>query len=291
MTQDLEGCRIVVPESRELDVFAAMLEAQGATTLRCPMVAILDLADDAAALAWLRRLAAGGFDDLVLLTGEGLRRLLAVARRAAIDAPVIAALGRLRTIVRGPKPVRALREIGLAPGLIAQAPTTEGVIATLEGEALTGRRVGVQLYPGNPNALLLDFLRGAGAVADPVLPYRYASDAETGKVREIIAAMAAGSVDLIAFTSSPQLRRLADVARESQLEDALKQGLARTRIAAVGPVVADAITAMGGKVAIMPDGNYHMKPLVNAICAALRDTGGRDTGGRDTGGRGSGGSR
>src|SRR5216683_1985472 len=86
---------------------------------------------------------------IVLLTGEGLRRLLAVARRAAIDAPVIAALGRLRTIVRGPKPVRALREIGLAPGLIAQAPTTEGVIATLEGEALTGRRVGVQLYPGN----------------------------------------------------------------------------------------------------------------------------------------------
>jgi uroporphyrinogen-III synthase len=273
MTQDLENCRIVVPESRELDLFAAMLEAKGATTLRCPMVAILDLEDDSAALAWLRRLAAGGFDDLVLLTGEGLRRLLAIARRAAIEVPVIAALGRLRTIVRGPKPVRALREIGLAPGLTAQAPTTEGVIATLAAENLAGRRVGVQLYPGNPNAKLLDFLSGAGAVPDPVLPYRYASDAETGEVREIIAAMAAGRVDLVAFTSSPQLRRLADVARENQLEDALKSGLARTRIAAVGPVVADAITALGGTVAIMPEGNFHMKPLVNAICEALRHAG------------------
>jgi uroporphyrinogen-III synthase len=273
MAKDLEGCRIVVPESRELDLFATMLEAQGATTLRCPMVAILDLEDPAAALDWLRRLAAGGFDDLVLLTGEGLRRLLGIARRAGIDASVIAALGRLRTVVRGPKPVRALREIGLAPGLAAQAPTTEGVIATLTGEKLAGRRVGVQLYPGNPNNLLLDFLRGTGAIPDPVLPYRYASDAETGKVREIIAAMAAGSVDLIAFTSSPQLRRLADVARESHLEDALKQGLARTKIAAVGPVVAEAITALGGTVAIMPEGNFHMKPLVNAICAAMRPPG------------------
>jgi uroporphyrinogen-III synthase len=273
MAKDLEGCRIVVPESRELDLFAAMLEAQGATTLRCPMVAILDLEDPAAALAWLRRLAAGGFDDLVLLTGEGLRRLLGIARRAGIDAPVIAALGRLRTIVRGPKPVRALREIGLAPGLTALAPTTEGVIATLAAEKLARRRVGVQLYPGNPNDLLLDFLRGAGAIPDAVLPYRYASDAETGKVREIIAAMAAGSVDLIAFTSSPQLRRLADVAREGHLEDVLKQGLARTKIAAVGPVVAEAITALGGTVAIMPEGNFHMKPLVNAIGAALRGAG------------------
>jgi uroporphyrinogen-III synthase len=282
MTQDLKdrsgvlaGCRIVVPESRELDLFAAMLEAQGATTLRCPMVAILDLEDTTAALAWLRRLAAGGFDDLILLTGEGLRRLLAIARGAAIDAAVIAALGRLRTVVRGPKPVRALREIGLAPGLTAREPTTEGIIATLGGEALAGRRIGVQLYPGNPNAKLLDFLRDSGAAADPVLPYRYASDAETGRVREVIEAMAAGRVDLIAFTSSPQLRRLADVARESHLEDALKSGLARTKIAAVGPVVAAAIAAMGGTVAIMPDDNFHMKPLVNAICAALAAASGK----------------
>jgi uroporphyrinogen-III synthase len=270
----LADFRIVVPESRELDLFAAMLEAQGATTLRCPMVAILDLDDDSAALDWLRRLASGGLDDLVLLTGEGLRRLLAIARRAGVEAPVVAALARLRTVVRGPKPVRALREIGLAPGLSAQTPTTEGVIAILEGEALAGRRVGVQLYPGNPNEMLLDFLRGAGAVADPVLPYRYASDADTGRVREVIEAMAAGRVDLIAFTSSPQLRRLADVARESHIEDALQAGLARTRTAAVGPVVAAAITAMGGTVAIMPDDNFHMKPLVNAICAALRGAGG-----------------
>jgi uroporphyrinogen-III synthase len=267
--QALSGCRIVVPESRELDIFAAMLEARGAVTLRCPMVAILDLEDREPALAWLHRLAAGGFDDLILLTGEGLRRLMAIARGAGIEAATVAALGRLRTVVRGPKPVRALREIGLAAGMIAGEPTTEGVIASLGGEDLAGRRVGVQLYPDNPNDLLLDFLRGAGAVPDPVLPYRYASDAETARVHAVIAEMAAGRIDLIAFTSSPQLRRLREVARDNALDDALRQGLARTRIAAVGPVVAAAVEALGARVAIMPEGNFHMKPLVNAICAAI----------------------
>jgi uroporphyrinogen-III synthase len=102
-----------------------------------------------------------------------------------------------------------------------------------------------------------------------VLPYRYASDAETARVRQVIEEMAAGRVDLVAFTSSPQLRRLREVARDHGLEGALRQGLARTRIAAVGPVVAAAVEALGASVAIMPDGNFHMKPLVNAICAAM----------------------
>ena len=47
-----------------------------------------------------------------------------------------AALGRTRLVTRGPKPVRALKEVGLAPALVAQTPTTEGVIATLKPESL-----------------------------------------------------------------------------------------------------------------------------------------------------------
>src|SRR5487761_1549679 len=184
MTGPLSGKCIAVPESRELDLFARMLEEQGAQTLRCPLVAIRDLDDPAPAEAWLWRLAAGGFDDLILLTGEGLRRLIGVARRAGSEAAVVAALGQLRTITRGPKPVRALRELGLKAGLTAAEPTTAGVIATLAREDLKGRTVGVQLYPGNPNAALLDFLAQAGATADRVLPYAYASDAATDRVAD-----------------------------------------------------------------------------------------------------------
>ena len=56
-------------------------------------------------------------DDLVFLTGEGLRRLLATAERIGLRAEVIAALGRARKMTRGPKPARALNEVGLSSDL------------------------------------------------------------------------------------------------------------------------------------------------------------------------------
>ena len=276
MTGPLSGKRIAVPESRELDLFARMLEQQGAETLRCPLVAIRDLDDPAPVEAWLRRLIAGQFDDLILLTGEGLRRLIGIARRAGIESETVAALAKLRTITRGPKPVRALRELGLKAGLSAAEPTTAGIIAALDAERLNGRTVGVQLYPGNPNAALLEFLARAGATADPVVPYAYASDTDTDRVAALIAAMVAGQVDTIAFTSSMQLERLADVARTRGLDQQLRDGLARTPVASIGPVVSAAVEKLGGRVAIAPaGGSFHLKPLVTAIVAAFESPGRR----------------
>jgi uroporphyrinogen-III synthase len=265
----LEGLRILVPESRALDLFAGMLEAAGATTLRCPLVTILDAGDPAPIEAWLGRLVEGAFDDLILLTGEGLRRLVAAAERTGKKPEAVAAVAQLRTILRGPKPAKALREIGLTPGVSAVRPTTDGVIETLSTLDLAGHTVGVQLYPGNPNAPLLDALARVGARSDPVLPYRYASDAETDLVAAAIRGMAAGKIDFIALTSSPQLGRLREVATERGLEAEMREGLARTRIAAVGPVVAEAVRAMGFEVAAEPETSFHMKPLVNAIRAAV----------------------
>lgn len=269
-TGDLAGRRILVPESRELDLFSRMLEGHGAETLRCPMVSMENVDDPAPVEAWLRRLIDGRFDDLILLTGEGLRRLTALAGTLGIDAAMVEALGRLRTVTRGPKPVRALRELGLSPFLTAPAPTTEGVIEALKTLDLSGRTVGVQLYPDNPNEPLLSAIADAGATADAVVPYRYANDAETGRVEAAIREMAAGRIDFVAFTSSPQVRRLRDVARDRGLEAELQAGLARTRIAAVGPVVAEAVEAAGARVEIAPESVFHMKPLVNAIREKLR---------------------
>jgi uroporphyrinogen-III synthase len=178
MTEELTGRRIVVPETRELGQLLRMLEERGADTVPCPMIAIRDAPDPVPINAWLRRFAKGTCNDLVLMTGEGLRRLLGFARRLDLEPAFRVALAETRKITRGPKPVRALREIGLATDVPADEPTTEGVIAALKRHDLTRRRIGVQLYPGNPNERLLQFLEGAGAKADPVLPYVYASEAD-----------------------------------------------------------------------------------------------------------------
>jgi uroporphyrinogen-III synthase len=51
--------------------------------------------------------------------------------------------------------------------------------------------------------------------------------------------------------------------------DALESGLARTLVAAIGPVVADILAANGCKADIMPDERYFMKPLVQSLVDKL----------------------
>jgi len=269
MSVALAGRRIAVPETRELDVFAQMLERHGANVVRCPLVAIRDVPDPAPVVAWLRRFTSNFPDDFILLTGEGLERLVGFARRAGMEEVFITALTRVRKITRGPKPVRRLRALGLQTDLAAEPPTTAGIIALLSNENLAGRRVAIQLYPDNPNLELLNFLHAAGANPDPVLCYLYGSEAEDQRVIELIDEMAAGRVDLIAFTSSPQVQRLRRVAKESLREAVLQEAFRRTTIAAVGPIVARAIEQAGGHVSIGPSDNFHMKPMVNEIVAAF----------------------
>ena len=262
----LSGRRIALPETREIERLARMLEAEGAETLRCPMVAIRDTPDPLPVQEWLRRLP---FDDLVLYTGEGLRRLHGFARRLDVEAGFLDGLRIARKISRGPKPERVLRELGLKSDLRAETPTTEGLIATLSALDLRGRRVGVQVYPGAPEARLNGFLLDIGAQPDMVMPYVYASAVEQRRVVELIDRMASGGVDAIAFTSSPQVERLLEVAKATQREETLQTGLWVTAIAAVGPVVAADLQRRGFNVSIAPDHSYFMKPLVTAIVAAL----------------------
>src|SRR5688572_16814461 len=221
--QTLAGRTIAVPETRELDVFATMLERRGATVLRCPLVAILDAPKPARVPDWLRWSAGGACDDLILLTGEGLRRLLACIdqNEPPLRDDFVAQLARVRKITRGPKPARALRELGLKSDIAAESPTTAGVIASLAAEHLAERNVGVQLYGTEPNAPLIDFLQGAGARVRTVAPYIYATKSDDAAVGALLDRMSRGEVDAIAFTSGAQVDRLFAIAPPAQVQAAL----------------------------------------------------------------------
>jgi uroporphyrinogen-III synthase len=264
MESALAGATVALAEGRQLEELAHMLEKEGAQTLRCPMVSILDAPDPAPVTAWIRRLIAGRFAYVVLLTGEGLRRLLGFAEREDLRQAFLSALGQTRMIVRGPKPVRALKEVGLQPTKIADQPTTAGVIAALQSEPLQGRTVGVQLYsPDNPP--LIEYLAKSGAQADPIQPYVYAPKADQDRVADLIRGMAIGEVNVMVFTSSPQVDRLYEVAAEQKLEKLLRDGLARACVAAVGPVLADRLREHGVRVDICPEQGYVMKNLVQQL--------------------------
>jgi uroporphyrinogen-III synthase len=273
MANRLNGYRILILETREEAQFSRLLAEQGADVLQCPMFTIHDAPDPLPVEAWIKRFIDQPCDDLVLMTGEGLRRLMKVARRAGMEQDFITALGKTRKFARGPKPGRALREIGLEPQVTTEKPTSEGIAEMLARLDLRGHRVGLQLYPDKDHSALTGAISAQGAVVDPVLPYVYDAQAADTNIVTAIDEMAQGHIDAIALTSSGQVRRLIEVAQAHGCEAQLRDGLKRTPIASVGPVVSDELKSQGLRTDISPANDaYFMKPLISAMAAALGKT-------------------
>src|SRR5882757_5785390 len=273
MADRLNGYRILILETREEAQFSRLLTEQGADVLQCPMFTIHDAPDPAPVEAWIGRCIEKPFDDVVLMTGEGLRRLMKVVRRIGVEQEFTASLGKARKFARGPKPGKALREIGLEPQVTTEKPTSEGIAEMLSRIDLAGHRVGLQLYPDRDHGALIGAIAALGADVDSVLPYVYDAEAAHANIVTAIDEMASGHIDAIALTSSGQVRRLIEVAQAHGCEDRLRDGLKQTPIASVGPVVSDELKSQGLRTDIYPANDaFFMKPLISAMATALGKT-------------------
>jgi len=204
------------------------------------------------------------------MTGEGLRRLMKVARRIGLDQDFVAVLGKARKFARGPKPGRALREIGLEPQVTTEKPTSEGMAEMLARLDLKGHRVGLQLYPDKDHSALINAIMAQGAEVDTVTPYVYDAQAADTNIVAAIDEMASSRIDAVALTNLGQIRRLIEVARAHGYEARLRDGLSKTPIASVGPAVSDELKSHGLRTDIYPANDaFFMKPLISAMAAAL----------------------
>ncbi|MGY4623028.1 uroporphyrinogen-III synthase [Bradyrhizobium sp. USDA 4486] len=272
MADRLNGTRILILETREEAQFSKLLAEQGAEVVQCPMFTIEDAPDPAPIEAWIRRAIDKPFEDLVLMTGEGLRRIMKLARTRGLDEAFLAALAKSRKFTRGPKPGKALREVGLEAQQTTEKPTTEGVIEMLGKLDLKGHRLGLQLYPEKDHSALTGALAAQGAEVDTVLPYVYDSKAADANIIAAIDDMAQGRIDSIALTNLGQVRRLVEAAKAHGSEAKLRAGLGRTLIASVGPAVSGELAAHGLRTDISPpEDAYFMRPLISAMAAALAE--------------------
>lgn len=272
MADRLNGYRILILETREEAQFSKLLAEQGAEVVQCPMFTIHDAPDPAPVEAWIRRAIERPLDDLVLMTGEGLRRIMKLARARGLDAALVAALAKTRKFIRGPKPGKALRELGLDAQQTTEKPTTEGVIEMLGKLDLKGRRLGLQLYPEKDHSALTGALAAQGAEVDTVLPYAYDATAADANIVAAVDDMAAGRIDALALTNLGQVRRLIEAAKTHGSEAKLRAGLERTLIASVGPAVSGELAAHGLRTDVSPaEDAYFMRPLISAMAAALAE--------------------
>lgn len=256
---------------------ASLIERHGGVPIKAPTMREVTIEKNEHALDFARRLAGGGFDLVVLMTGVGTRALAAEAAPAfepaannggsdggshgsgdgteAVQpgepgAPAVsrltAALAAVQVVARGPKPAAVLRELGVPRFTTVPEPNTwREVLAVLSSLGdLRGRRVAVQEH-GAPSHELYAGLEAAGAVVTPVPVYRWALPEDTGPLRRALRAIAEGDEAIVLFTSRAQVEHAFLIAGEESLAERLRARLAEGVVASIGPVCSEALRAEG----------------------------------------------
>jgi uroporphyrinogen-III synthase len=234
---------------------AELIRNYGGEPIEAPSMREVPLTDQREALAFGETLLAGDWDVLMLLTGVGTRMLLAALATRWPKDDVVKALGRLTLVCRGPKPIAALKEVGLAPALAVPEPNTwRDLLSALDLKLpVAGKRVAIQEY-GARNEELLAGLRQRGAHVTAVPVYGWALPEDIGPLRAAIDQLAAGEVEVALFTSANQVDNLFRVAAEMGRADALRDALrSRTVVVSIGPITTEALQGHGVEPDLHPE--------------------------------------
>lgn len=250
------GLRVLALESRRGPEIAKLISNNGGLPTVAPSMREVPLESNTGAQAFTRSLIAGQFDAVIFLTGVGTRALVRVVETVCPVADFLEALREIPVIARGPKPIAALKELGVPVTLAAPEPNTwrELLQSLDENEtkiSLKNRRVAVQEY-GESNPDLLAGLAQRGAIVTAVPVYDWALPEDTGPLRSAVSAISKGEFDVALFTTSVQVKHLFQIAAEMGLEEAVRAGLSRMLIASIGPVTSERIREAGLQVDLEP---------------------------------------
>lgn len=253
----LAGLRVLALESRRAAEMAKLIESYGGRAIVAPSMREVPLESNTEALAFARELMAGGFKMVIFLTGVGTRALARVVESAMPLDDFRAALNKVVVVARGPKPVAALKELGVAATVVVPEPNTwKDLLHILDERSgtmpLRGARVAVQEY-GSPNAELLEGLAARGAAVTRVPVYQWALPEDTGPLRQSVESIARGEIDVALFTTSVQVMHLLRIAREMKLEEVVRSAFRRIAVGSIGPVTSEELREQGLPVDFEPE--------------------------------------
>jgi uroporphyrinogen-III synthase len=238
-----QGMRVVAFESRRAAEIAQLIRKQGGEPFVAPAMREAPAEAGDAVFAFAERLFSGEFDTVILLTGVGTRQLNRLLATRYPQGAFADALRSVTLVARGPKPTAALREMGLAPAIVAPEPNTwRELLAATVGH--NGRRIAVQEY-GRPNPELLAALAARGAEVTAVRVYQYELPEDTEPLRGAARRLAAGEFQAALFTTAVQIAHVARVAAEEGIETAVLDGLRKCLIGSIGPTTTEALEEFG----------------------------------------------
>lgn len=267
----LEGMKVVSFESRMTSEMANLIVKQGGQPVIAPSLREVPIEENQPALEFGDRWLAGEFDVLILLTGVGTRHLVRLLETRHPRDRILAAFRQVKVVTRGPKPVRALGEMGLKPDVLVPEPNTwRDLLRTLDERLpIEGKRVAVQEY-GVPNEALYDGLSERGALVTRVPVYQWVLPEDLGPLRAAIRDITEGRVDVALFTNTTQVNHMMQVAQQMGLGRSLRRALGRVAVGSIGPIASEGLKEYGLPVDMVPD-HPRMGQLVLAAASQARD--------------------
>jgi uroporphyrinogen decarboxylase len=265
------GLRVAAFEARMAGPMAELIARQGGVPVEAPALREVPIGENPEALAFAERLLAGEVDIVLLLTGVGTRELARVIETRFPRREWLDAVAKTLVVVRGPKPLAALRELGARADLQVPEPNTwREVLATLDAHGpIAGRRMAVQEY-GKTNPELIAELERRGASVMRVPVYRWALPDDTEPLRRALGEIVEGRIGAVLFTSAQQVEHVLQVAGREGIEPGLREAMAeRMVVGSVGPTTSEALREHGLPVDIEPE-HPKMGHLVAALAAGWR---------------------
>lgn len=276
-TMPRERPLVALLESRMSRELARLVEKHGGEPLCVPTVRECPEITPDMAVRLTRMLDAGGYDTVVFPTGVAASLLFEAADQGGARADLVAALRRITTVCRGPKPSAALRGFGVPPTLCARESFTSAeLIDALSTVDLAGRNV-LLFCCGERSETLAETLIARGARLDEIWLYRWQLPEDLSPIEGLLEKILAGTVDALAVTCQIQFRHLLRVSERVGVTREVVSALNdHVVVGAVGPTSRAILNAHGVKVRVEPD-HPKMGPLVVSLMRHFDHPGERPT--------------
>jgi uroporphyrinogen-III synthase len=244
--QSFRGMAVAAFESRMATEMARLIERYGGRPFVAPALREIPIQDNPTVLQFGARLIDGQVDMLILMTGIGTTTLFEILRSHHPMPSIMEGLNRTAIVARGPKPVAALKALGIIPTLTVPEPNTwTEVVTTLDGyQPVRGLRVAVQEY-GVSNPDLLNAMRQRGAEVFPVPIYRWALPEDKGPLKQVLGGIMAGGIEVMLITNAAQIDHVMQLLEEEDATAQFKLVCKKMVVASIGPTASERLRHHG----------------------------------------------
>jgi uroporphyrinogen-III synthase len=239
---DFHGLRVLSFESRMAKEMTRLIERNGGTPLVAPAMRELPipLQNNGAVFRFGVKLILHQIDILILMTGVGTTSLFEILQTRYPLAQLIEAMKKTVVVTRGPKPLAALKALGMESNITVPEPNTwQDVIATLDYyRPVQGLKIALQEY-GVSNPDMIQDLKTRGAEVFPVPVYRWALPEDTGPLKTAIGEILDGKIDVMLITNAAQIDHVMQLVDQEGQTELFKAACKKLVIASIGPTASD----------------------------------------------------